>query len=94
MPEWEEDEERAGEGGRGPGSKPYGRESAPLEGSRGGPLLGWGGDEGESPRSGVGASNDIGSFAAYVTGFELSAPVEGVLSASVTLMITGAVTWA
>lgn len=44
--------------------------------------------------SGVGSSNDIGSFAAYVTGFELSAPVEGVLSASVTLMITGAVTWA
>lgn len=44
--------------------------------------------------SGVGASNDIGSFAAYVTGFELAAPVEGVLSASITLQITGAVTWA
>lgn len=44
--------------------------------------------------SGVGATNDIGAFAAYVTGFELSAPVEGVLSASVTLQITGAVTWA
>ena len=44
--------------------------------------------------SGVGATNDTGAFAAYVTGFELSAPVEGVLSASVTLQITGAVTWA
>lgn len=44
--------------------------------------------------AGVGASNDTGSFAAYVTGFELSAPVEGVLTASVTLSITGSVTWA
>lgn len=44
--------------------------------------------------SGVGASNDTGTFAAYVTGFELAAPVEGVLTASVTLMITGSVTWA
>lgn len=43
--------------------------------------------------TGVGASNDTGAFAAYVTGFELSAPVEGVLSASITLQITGAVTW-
>jgi predicted secreted protein len=43
--------------------------------------------------SGVGSANDTGAFAAYVTGFELSAPVEGVLSASITLMITGAVTW-
>lgn len=32
------------------------------------------------------------SFAAYVTGFEMSAPVEGKLTASVTLQITGAVT--
>lgn len=44
--------------------------------------------------AGVGSSNDTGSFAAYVTGFELSAPVEGVLTASVTLSITGSVTWA
>ncbi len=43
--------------------------------------------------SGVGAANDTGAFAAYVTGFELAAPVEGVLSASITLMITGSVTW-
>lgn len=35
-----------------------------------------------------------GSFAAYVTGFELTAPVEGVLGASITLMIDGQVTWA
>jgi predicted secreted protein len=34
-----------------------------------------------------------GAFKAYVTGFELSAPVEGVLTASLTLMISGAVTW-
>ena len=44
--------------------------------------------------AGVGSGNDTGSFAAYVTGFELSAPVEGVLTASVTLSITGSVTWA
>ena len=40
--------------------------------------------------SGVGSSNDVISFAGYVTGFEISAPVEGVLSASLTIMITGA----
>jgi hypothetical protein len=34
-----------------------------------------------------------GAFKAYVTGFELSAPVEGVLTASVTLMISGSITW-
>ncbi len=44
--------------------------------------------------TGVGASNDTAAFAAYVTGFELSAPVEGVLSAALTLQVTGAVTWA
>lgn len=33
------------------------------------------------------------AFAAYITGFEVSAPVEGALRASVTLSITGAVTW-
>lgn len=32
------------------------------------------------------------SFSAYVTGFEPSAPVDGALTASVTLKITGAVT--
>lgn len=42
--------------------------------------------------SGVGATNDVLSFAGYVTGFELAAPVEGVLSASLTIMITGATT--
>lgn len=35
-----------------------------------------------------------GSFAAYVTGFELSEPVDDVLSASITLTVDGAVTWA
>jgi hypothetical protein len=44
--------------------------------------------------AGVGAANDTAAFTAYVTGFELSAPVEGVLSAAVTLQVTGAVTWA
>jgi hypothetical protein len=34
------------------------------------------------------------SFAAYVAGFELGMPVEGVLSASVTLQLSGATTWA
>lgn len=35
-----------------------------------------------------------GSFAAYVTGYEINAPVEGALRASVTLDVVGAVTWA
>lgn len=39
-------------------------------------------------------TSKTGSFAAYVTGFELAAPVEGVLTASVTLMISGSITWA
>ena len=43
--------------------------------------------------SGVGTTNDTAAFAGYVTGFELAAPVEGVLTASITIMITGAVTW-
>jgi predicted secreted protein len=37
--------------------------------------------------------NKTGSFAAYMTGFSTSAPVDGKLSASATLKITGAVTW-
>ncbi len=37
------------------------------------------------------SGTDTRAFAAYVTGFEPSAPVEGVLKASVTLSITGAV---
>jgi hypothetical protein len=32
------------------------------------------------------------TFAAYVTGFEYAAPVEGIFRASVTLMVTGAIT--
>ena len=39
-------------------------------------------------------SAKTGSFAAYVTGFEIDAPVEGALRASITLMGTGAITWA
>lgn len=38
------------------------------------------------------SGTDTREFAAYVTGFEPSAPVEGVLTASVTLTITGPVT--
>lgn len=34
------------------------------------------------------------SFSGYVTGFEYSAPVEGILRASVTISITGAITYA
>lgn len=33
------------------------------------------------------------AFAAYITGFEVDAPHDGVLRASVTLAITGAITW-
>lgn len=40
------------------------------------------------------SGNDTGSFAAYVTAFQLHAPVEGVLSADCTLMVVGGVTWA
>lgn len=39
-------------------------------------------------------SNKTGSFAAYVTNFEPDAPVDGALTADVTLKVTGAVTWA
>ena len=39
-------------------------------------------------------SAKTGSFAAYVTAFELTEPVEGVLRASITLQGTGALTWA
>lgn len=39
-------------------------------------------------------SAKTGSFAAYVTGFELQEPVDGVLKASITLRPTGALTWA
>lgn len=35
-----------------------------------------------------------GSFSAYVTAFSMSAPVADVLKASVTLQVTGPVTWA
>lgn len=35
-----------------------------------------------------------GSFSAYVTNFQFSAPVDGALTASITLDITGQVTWA
>ncbi len=38
------------------------------------------------------SGTDTRAFAAYVTAFEPSAPVEGILRASVTLQITGAVT--
>ncbi len=37
------------------------------------------------------SGTDTRGFSAYITGFEPSAPVEGVLKASVTLSITGAV---
>jgi len=33
------------------------------------------------------------SFAAYVTGFQINAPIDGILSANLTLRITGAPTW-
>ena len=36
---------------------------------------------------------DVVTFAAYVTGFEPDAPVEGVLGASITLKITGQPVW-
>lgn len=39
-------------------------------------------------------SSKTGSFAAHVTGWEFSLAVEGVIRASLTLQITGAVTWA
>lgn len=39
-------------------------------------------------------SSKTGSFAAYVTAFELDAPPDGALTADATLKVTGAVTWA
>lgn len=39
-------------------------------------------------------ASKTGSFSAYVTGWDMSFPVEGVLTASVTLTVSGSVTWA
>ena len=39
------------------------------------------------------ANNDQVDFGAYVTGYEMGAPVEGVLNAAITLTISGAVEW-
>lgn len=39
------------------------------------------------------AGNETGSFAAYVIGFNLNIQAEDIVRASVTLEITGAVTW-
>lgn len=39
-------------------------------------------------------SGDVGSFAAYVTSFSMSAPIGDALTASVELKVTGPVTWA
>lgn len=34
-----------------------------------------------------------GAFAAYITSYEFDLPVEGVIAASITLMVNGAITW-
>lgn len=39
-------------------------------------------------------SGGVGSFAAIITGFELDNPVEGVEGSSITLQITGGISWA
>lgn len=39
-------------------------------------------------------SSKTGSFAAYVTNFELSEPIDGALTADLTIKVTGAITWA
>lgn len=41
----------------------------------------------------VGASDDVASFAGIITNFSFESPVEGVHKASVTIKISGAVTW-
>lgn len=42
---------------------------------------------------GAGSNVTIATFAAFVSNFEIGSPLEDVLSADITLKITGAITW-